>query len=137
MRTTAPPWDAPRDAVSYIDASGLEQRPLGESTDPWIIELIVQVDGERVDIPAMIGIDRLRAKQAVVHTHEAGGDVWLEGPDNHQATLSHFFTLWGIEFDGKCLAKRCNLEVLVDDEPASDPASVQFRGHKVIEVRAS
>lgn len=137
MRTTAPPWDAPRDAVSYIDASGLEQRPLGESTDPWIIELIVQVDGERVDIPAMIGIDRLRAKQAVVHTHEAGGDVWLEGPDNHQATLSHFFTLWGIEFDGKCLAQRCNLEVLVDGEPASDPASVQFRGHKVIEVRAS
>lgn len=137
MRTTAPPWDAPRDAVSYIDASGLEQRPLGESTDPWIIELIVEVDGELVDVPAMIGIDRLRAKQAVVHTHEAGGDVWLEGPDNGQATLSHFFTLWGVEFDGKCLAKRCNVEVLVDGEPASDLASVQFRGHKVIEVVAS
>ncbi|MDU7361010.1 MAG: hypothetical protein E7L00_07355 [Propionibacteriaceae bacterium] len=137
MRTSAPPWDAPRDAVSYIDAAGLEQRPLGEDTDPWIVALSVEIEGESVDIPAMIGIDRLRAKQAIVHTHERGGDVWLEGPDNGTATLGHFFTLWGVQFDGACLAEWCNVEVFVDGKKIEDPASLTFRGHKAVEVRAS
>lgn len=137
MRTSAPPWDAPRDAVSYIDAAGLEQRPLGEDTDPWIVALTVEIEGESVEIPAMIGIDRLRAKQAIVHTHERGGDVWLEGPDNGTATLGQFFTLWGVQFDGACLAEWCNVEVLVDGKKIEDPASLRFRGHKAVEVRAS
>ena len=137
MRTSAPPWDAPRDAVSHIDAAGLEQRPLGEDTDPWIVALSVEIEGESVDIPAMIGIDRLRAKQAIVHTHERGGDVWLEGPNNGSATLGQFFTLWGVKFDGACLAQWCNVEVFVDGKKIEDPASLRFRGRKAVEVRAS
>lgn len=135
MRNGEPPWDAPRDAVSYIDAAGLEQRPLGEDSDPWIVALHVEFAGEQVEIPPMIGIDRLRAKQAIVHTHEQGGDVWLEGPDNHSATLGEFFTLWGVAFDGKCLAGRCTVEVLADGEPVADPMALTFRGHKTVEVR--
>ncbi len=137
LRESAPPWDAPRDAVSYIDASGLEQRPIGEDTDPWILELTVVYGGEQVPVPAMIGVDRLRAVQAVVHTHEAGGDVWLEGPDQDQVTLGQLFTLWGVRFDDDCLADRCGaVEVLVDGEPVDEPASVRLRGHQSVLVRA-
>lgn len=137
MREAAPPWDAPRDAISYIDAAGLEQRPIGEDTDPWILTLEVTVDGEPVEVPAMIGVDRLRAVQAVVHTHDAGGDVWLEGPDNQVATLGHFFTLWGVHFSDDCLADRCgSLTVLADGEPVADPVGLTLRGHQVVEVSA-
>ena len=136
MRDTAPPWEAPRDAISYIDAAGLEQRPIGEDTDPWIIALTVEVGGRRVEVPPMVGIDRLRAVQAVVHTHDGGGNVWLEGPDNREATLGEFFTLWGVEFDGTCLAKHCDLTVLADGAEVDDPAGLQLRGHHTVEVRA-
>lgn len=135
MREGAPPWDAPRDAISYIDAAGLEQRPIGEDTDPWILTLEVTVGGEPVEVPAMIGVDRLRAVQAVVHTHDVGGDVWLEGPDNSVATLGHFFTLWGVRFTDDCLADRCgSLTVLADGEPVDDPVQLTLRGHQVVEV---
>ncbi|NLE96526.1 MAG: hypothetical protein GX596_00855 [Propionibacterium sp.] len=135
MRDSAPPWDAPRDAISYIDAAGLEQRPLGEDTDMWVVALTVEVGGQDVLVPAKIGIDGPRAIQAVVHTHDEQGDVWLEGPDNDVATLGHFFSLWGVEFDGDCLASHCEeLTVLADGEPVDDPVNLQLRGHQTVEV---
>jgi hypothetical protein len=138
MRETAPPWDAPRDAVSYIDAAGLERRPLGEDTDPWVLALTVEVGGEEVAVPPKIGIDRLRAVQAVIHTHDEGGDVWLEGEGNGEATLGQFFTLWGVQFDGECLASRCEaLTVLADGEPVVDPVSLVLRGHQTVHVSVS
>lgn len=136
MRDSPPPWDAPRDAISYIDAAGLEQRPLGEDTDPWVLELLVEVAGDEVSVPGMIGVDRLRAVQAVVHTHDEGGDVWLEGEGNHVATLGHFFTLWGVAFDGECLGAHCSgLTVLADGEVVEEPVDLVLRGHQTVEVR--
>lgn len=135
MRESAPPWDAPRDAVSHIDAAGLDRRPLGEDADPWVLDLSVEVAGERVDIPAKIGVDGLRAVQAVVHTHDADGAVWLEGEGNETATLGHFFTLWGVRFDGECLGASCTgLEVRADGEPVEDPVNLRLRGHQTVEV---
>lgn len=135
MRDSPPPWDAPRDAISHIDAAGLDQRPLGEDTDPWVLRLRVDVAGEEVQVPAMIGVDRLRAVQAVVHTHDEGGDVWLEGEDNEVATLGHFFTLWGVAFDGECLGAHCaGLTVLADGEEVEDPVGLVLRGHQTVEV---
>ncbi len=135
MRESAPPWDAPRDAVSYIDAAGLDRRPLGEDADPWVLDLSVEVAGRPVTVPAKIGVDGLRAVQAVVHTHDADGVVWLEGEGNDVATLGHFFTLWGVRFDGDCLASHCSgLQVLADGEPVDDPVNLRLRGHQTVDV---
>lgn len=137
MRDSAPPWDAPRDAISYIDAAKLEHRPLWEDTDPWIVKVTVTVDGKDVQIPRFIGVDRLRAVQSVIHTHDETGDVWLEGEGNRHSTLGEFFTLWGVKFDGECLASHCgNVEVLADGEVVEDPVQLLLRGHKLVEVRA-
>ncbi|HRA04442.1 MAG TPA: hypothetical protein PK963_03575 [Arachnia sp.] len=137
MRETAPPWDAPRDAVSYIRAAGLPEQPLGTDTDPWVLDLSVTVGGAAVDIPAYIGADRLRAVQAPVHTHEAGGEVWLEGDGNDAVTLGQFFTLWGVRFDGECLGAACGgVTVTADGRPVTDPESLVLRGADTVVVAA-
>ncbi|MDO5737020.1 MAG: hypothetical protein Q4P15_11150 [Propionibacteriaceae bacterium] len=137
MSTGAPPWTAPRDAISHIRAAGLPELGLDSDSDPFILKIRVSVDGQDVPLPAFIGIDRLRAIQAPVHTHESSGDVWLEGDGNREVDLGQFFTLWGVRFDDGCLGGACeDLSVIADGETVEDPASLVLRGHDVIEVSA-
>ncbi|GAA4900211.1 hypothetical protein GCM10025789_18230 [Tessaracoccus lubricantis] len=139
QRATPPPWDAPRDAISHIRAAGLRELGLGDDADPWILQLEVTVDGSPVEVPAFIGIDRPRAVQAPVHTHDVGGEVWLEGEGNRESTLGDFFALWGVRFVDGCLGAACgSLTVTVDGVPtAGDPAEVSLRGAKEIMVAAT
>ena len=137
MSTEAPPWTAPRDAISHIRAAGLPELPLDSETDPYILTIEVSVDGEAVPLAPFIGIDRLRAVQAPVHTHESSGDVWLEGDGNRGVTLGQFFTLWGVRFDDACLGDACErLEVTADGRDVEDPAGLVLRGHDVVRISA-
>lgn len=136
IRESAPPWDAPRDAISYIKAAGLPELSLGDDSDPWIVRLEVEVGGAAVEVPAFIGIDRLRAIQAPVHTHEGNGDVWLEGTGNRDSTLGHVFALWGVRFDDECVGDRCGMTVTADGESVAAPSTLILRGIKTVRVSA-
>lgn len=137
LRETPPPWDAPRDAISYIQAAGLPELPLDEDGDPFIVRLEISYDGAEVELPPFIGVDRLRAVQAPVHTHETTGDVWLEGEGNREVTLGQFFAVWGVRFDGQCLADACgSVTVLADGRGVDDPEDLVLRGHERIQVIA-
>jgi hypothetical protein len=119
MRETSPPWDAPRDAISYIRAAGLEELSSGYSVgESLIATLTVTVDGEQVDVPAYIGIDRLRAVEAPLHTHDASGTVWAEHPrELPTLTLGDFFDLWGVRFTDECLGDACgDVSVTIDGD---------------------
>jgi hypothetical protein len=87
LRTSAPPWDAPRDAISYIKAAGFDPQPLNLVDNQRVVQVRISVDGRPVEIPAYVGIDRLRAVQAPVHTHDSTGAVWLEGRNTAGVTL--------------------------------------------------
>ncbi len=135
LTTAPPPWPAPRDAISWIDAAGLPQLQLDDESDPWVLDLAVLVDGEPVEVPAFIGVDRLRAVQAPVHTHTGDGVVWLEGSGNREVTLAQFFHVWGVAFDDECLAALCtDLEVLADGQRVEEPSGLVLRGHQEITV---
>lgn len=137
LSTSPPPWAAPRDATSNIRSTGLPELPLDSDSDPFILDIIVTVDDEAVPLVPFIGIDRLRAVQAPVHTHDDSGDVWLEGEGNQEVTLGEFFTLWGVRFDESCLGSACAaLVVTADGLEIEDPESLVLRGNDVIEVRA-
>jgi hypothetical protein len=122
IRTTPPPWDAPRDAASTIAAAGLTAEPLSSTgAKGHIVVMTILVDGLPVTIPAYVGMDRLRAQQAAVHTHDASGQVHLEGRDADSITLGQFFTVWGVRFDGHCLGAACGeVVVAVDGNPVPD-----------------
>jgi hypothetical protein len=138
LRTGAPPWDAPRDAVSYIDKAGFERLPLDFSgPSPYTVNLAVTIDGQPVQVAAGIGIDKLRAEQAAVHTHTTDGVVWVEAKTAAEhPTLAQFFTLWGIRYDANCLANSCKaLTVTVDGEPVAWDTPLVRNSHVVVAVR--
>ncbi|MFI5698207.1 hypothetical protein ACIA58_40495 [Kribbella sp. NPDC051586] len=139
LRTSAPPWDAPRDAVSYIDKAGFEQLPLDFSgPSPYTVHIAVAVDGKPVEIPAGIGIDKLRAEQAAVHTHTTDGVVWVESKTtSDHPTLAQFFTLWGVRYDANCLADACaGLKVAVNGAPAAWDTPLVRNGHITVSARS-
>lgn len=136
---SVPPWPAPKHAVSYIDAAGLEQERLDTTTNRQTFQLSVQVDGSDVIVPAWIGVDRYRAVQASVHTHTEGGEVWLEGKETESVTLGQFFTLWGVRMSADCLGAACGgIRVSVDGQPVDgDPVGLKLsevRGRLDVEV---
>lgn len=140
VSTASPPWPAPRDAISYIVAAGLPQLPLNDETDPHIISLSITIGDQKVTVPGNIGIDRLRAVQAPVHTHDDSGQVWLEGTGNRTVTLGQFFTLWGVRFDASCLGADCGtIQVFADGtELTGPPADFVLReAQRSIQIRVT
>ncbi|TCO44588.1 hypothetical protein EV646_110302 [Kribbella antiqua] len=137
LRTGPPPWDAPRDGVSYIDKAGFERLPLDFSgPSPYTVALKITVDGKPVQIPAGIGVDRLRAEQAAVHTHTSDGLIYVEAKTtSERPTLAQFFTLWGVKYDATCLADACKaLKVTINGDPA--PWNAPLTANSRIQVTA-
>jgi hypothetical protein len=138
FRTGPPPWDAPRDAVSYVDAAGLERLPLGyRGPAPYTIRLTVTVDGAKVVVPANVGIDRLRAEQASLHTHTGDGTVYVEPKSrDDRPTLKQFFMLWGVRYDARCLGDACGgVQVLVDGEKAAWNTPIRHEAAIIVAAR--
>lgn len=129
MRDTPAPWPAPRDGISYIDAAGLPHLPFNTTDAQRIVTVSVTVDGTRVEIPPYVGVDRVRAIQAPVHTHDASGRVWLEGEGSDQVTLGQFFTVWGVRFTPTCVGSTCgSVRVTADGERVEDPVGLRLAG---------
>jgi hypothetical protein len=138
QRSTPPPWSAPRDAVSYIAAAGLESQPVSTNENSRVIELRITVDDAPVEVPAYIGIDRVRALQAPVHTHDSSGQVWLEGRGSGAVTLGQFFTLWGVRFDDHCLGSACGgVVVKVDGVATTAPSEMRLAASHTIDLAAN
>ncbi|MFT3970301.1 MAG: hypothetical protein QM695_08475 [Micropruina sp.] len=125
LRTTAPPWPAPRDGLAQIQAAGLEPSRLDDTTNQRRFTLTLRVDGAAVPLVPSIGMDRPRALQGPAHTHDDSGVVWLEGRGADQVTLGQFFTLWGVRFDKHCLGAVCGaLTVRADGKPVPEPTTL-------------
>ena len=138
LRTGPPPWDAPRDAVSYIDKAGFERLPLDFSgPSPYTLTIAVTVDGTPVQIPSGVGIDRLRAEQAAVHTHTTDGLVYVEAKTTaERPTLAQFFTLWGLKYTPTCLANACNsLKITTNGKPSPWNTPLTANSHVAVTVR--
>ena len=137
IRVTPPPWDAPRDTISYIEAAGLPAEPLNSTGETHIVSMTIVVDGWKVPIPAYVGMDRLRAQRAVVHTHDTTNQVWLEGRDIDDVTLGQFFTVWAVRFDSRCLGAACGeVTVTADGRPVTDPQYLRLAEVERVEVLA-
>ena len=97
------------------------------------IDLVVR--GERVPIPAGVGIDAKEQKISPLHTHDVTGIVHIESAEDIPFTLGQFFTEWGQPLDASrigpaAVAEGERLRVYRDGkEVTGDPASIRFTRH--------
>ena len=139
MRGILPPWPAPSDAVSYIEAAGVEPEPYAEPEDARLVRLNLQVDSAPVTVPAWVGIDRARALQAPAHTHDESGTIWVEGKAAGSFTLGQFFTLWGVRLSPSCVGGVCGRLLIRVDGTATtaDPRELRLSTAKRIDLTVS
>jgi hypothetical protein len=116
----------------------LNAQPPSSNENSRVVKLRITLDGAPVEVPAYVGIDRVRALQAPVHTHDTSGQIWLEGRETDAVTLGQFFTVWGVRFDDQCLGSACGpMLVTVDGKVSSAPREVRLAASRTIEITAT
>ena len=93
----SPPWPPPGDPRPFAEAAGLDLGPMGMA-EHYHPRLQIFVDGDRVDVPAGIGIDPFTGAMSALHTHTPDGVLHVEADDVGQAfTLGQLFTQWDVQ----------------------------------------
>lgn len=91
-------------------------------------DLRIVIDGKEQAIPSDIGI--VPGIMRPVHTHDASGEVHIEGPCRREYSLGEFFEVWGKQFSERCIFEKCTdkgeLTMTVDGKD-----SKEFDSHMV------
>ncbi|HET6214545.1 MAG TPA: hypothetical protein VFE14_16895 [Micromonosporaceae bacterium] len=88
-------WPLPADASAAAAKAGLQMLGEEKLTVHYHAHLDVIVRGNRIQVPAFIGIDRAKQKITALHTHDTSGIVHIESADDVPFTLGQVFTEWG------------------------------------------
>lgn len=135
-RQTPPPWDAPADAVRFIQDAGLPPLEAETTVVHYHAHLDVIVDGKAVTVPALIGIDEQARRISPLHTHTPDGILHIEAPGQDTFTLGQLFTEWNVRLTPECLGSFCagngkGLRLYVDGKlRAGDPTSLVLSAHQ-------
>lgn len=157
----AAPWPAPPYPLEFAIDAGLEPAT-HEFLDYHVhAHLDVFVNGERVVVPAGIGIDITdpEVRQSgtganasygdiqecadpcisPLHTHDTTGVLHTESPTDQPNTLGEFFIEWGVRLDNRCVGGYCepdaNIAIFVDgDLREDDPAAIELMDQEEIAI---
>lgn len=128
LQTGPAPWTANTGGLAArLRAIGLPPLSQMEASDLHTHQhLDLDVDGHRVQVPALVGIDPA-AGLAPLHVHDTSGVIHVESPVVRTYTLGQFFAVWGVRFSPTCLGGYCTnptrqLRVYVNGQPdQADP----------------
>lgn len=95
-----PPWPAPRDPLPGLAAAHIQDYLQATGGSHIHVHLDVFYDGERVAVPAKLGMDPLGIYIAPLHTHMDNGVIHLQAPVGKAYTLGQVFTVWGVSLAG-------------------------------------
>lgn len=99
--------------------------------------LTIVISGEKITIPANIGIERFGCERAL-HTHDKTGELHIEPNFAKDFTLGDFFGLWGKPFSAtQILDKTAHAEheivMTVDGEPSTEFENLILKdGQKIV-----
>jgi hypothetical protein len=141
LQTGPAPWGAnTADLAARLRAIGLPPLNPVEGTAVHIHQhLDLYVDGRKVPVPALIGIDPA-VGFAPLHVHDTSGVIHVESPTVRSYTLGQFFAVWGVRFTRSCLGGYCSgggrqLRVYVDGTlDRADPTRLVLAPHQEIVV---
>ena len=139
-RATPPPWPAPADAAAAVRAAGLPMLTEEGSVEHIHAHLDVLVDGQPVQLPAMLGIDQNRASISPLHTHDSSGVVHIESPVDRRFSLGELFSEWDVSLSANNIGSLRTgdgktVRVFVNGKQQNgNPAAVTFTAHDEIAV---
>jgi hypothetical protein len=136
LQSGPPPWN---------NGSGQLQDRLGTlgltalGTEGTVVHihqhLDVYVDGKKVTVPALIGIDD-NAFLTELHTHDTSGILHVESPKERSFVLGQVFGEWGVKLTGTCISTLCGkLSWYVNGKKMiGDPAQLVLKPHQEIVI---
>jgi hypothetical protein len=141
LQTGPAPWGAnTADLGARLRAIGLPPLDPVEGAAVHIHQhLDIYVDGRKVPVPALIGIDPATG-YAPLHVHDTSGVIHVESPTVRSYTLGEYFAVWGVRFTPGCLGGDCtgsgrSLRVYVNGRlDQADPTALTLEPHQEIVV---
>jgi hypothetical protein len=139
---SAPPWPANNGPSLQLRLRALGLEPLREEGQVVHIHqhLDLFINGDKVTVPANIGIDAGGGFISDLHTHDPSGIMHVESPTERDFTLGQFFGVWGLPLSEECIGSLCAkggkaLRVWVNgDEVPGDPTRIVLEEHQEIAI---
>lgn len=106
----------------------------------WHADLAIWIKGERVTIPANIGLGGIHAD---THTHKEDDQIHLEMSRPvrlNDTRMGKFFATWGKQFSAQCILDVCNgdggtVRMTVNGEENTEFANYHMKDGDRIEIR--
>ena len=110
VRKTKAPWPPEYQYLAdRLPPLGLTTLPQEAVNTHYHSHLDIFVDGKKVRVPALIGINVGAQWITELHTHDTRGVIPIESPKaNDHFTLGQFLAEWGVFLDGRCIGAYCN-----------------------------
>jgi hypothetical protein len=138
VRKTKAPW--PPEYAFLADRLlplGLDTLPAEAVTTHYHSHLDIFVDGKKVEVPALIGINQGAQYITQLHTHDTRGVIHVESPkENDHFTLGQFMAEWGVFLNARCIGAYCdNLKWYVNGKQMTgDPQDYTLQSHDEIAI---
>lgn len=109
IRKTKAPWQPEyeflADRLLPLGLTTLSQEAV---TTHYHSHLDIFVNGKKVTVPALIGINVGASYLTELHTHDTRGVIHVESPKpNDHFTLGQFVAEWGVFLNGRCVGAYC------------------------------
>jgi len=139
LQTGTPPWPSEsRLLAQRLRPSGLDALTMEGTVLHHHEHLDLYVNGHRVIVPALVGIDERAGFLTELHTHDPSGIIHVESPVRRSFTLGQFFCEWGVKLNANCLGRyRGRLAWWVNGRRMQgNPALLPLRQHQEIVIAA-
>lgn len=109
LQTGLVPWNTQQDTLGdrlqAINLPALKEEGTVIHTHQ---HLDIFIQGNKVTIPAEVGINQAEGYISPIHTHDTTGIIHVESPTKGTFTLGQFFIVWGVRLNDNCIGGYCN-----------------------------
>jgi hypothetical protein len=139
---TVPPWNAD-DGTSLrgrLKAMGLAPLPQEGTVVHIHQHLDLYVNGQKVTVPALIGISEVGQFFSPLHTHDPTGIIHVESATASSFSLGEFFGVWGVQLTRTTIGSLHTgngkvLRTWVNGKPLNaDPTRIVLTPHQEIVI---
>jgi hypothetical protein len=138
IRKTKAPWPPEYEFLAdRLPPLGLSTLPQEAVNTHYHSHLDIFVDGKKVSVPALIGINVGAQYITELHTHDTRGVIHIESPkSNDKFSLGQFVAEWGVFLNGRCIGSYCNgLKWYVNGKrQTGDPQRYTLQSHDEIAI---